>query len=100
MGKERKTGTGKSGGWDMTNVTLIDMGEKPRCKTVFELTLDKGDEDLREVIEEGEQIEVSVLSIEAGFKASSPMRISGRITRQVAQEPARGRRTQPEAPAA
>jgi len=70
----RKTGTGKTSGkpYDMTELTLIDT-EKPRCKTVFGMTVSDDDRHLCEGLED-EVILVQVESVKAGFRDSVELR--------------------------
>ena len=68
----------------MTTLAVIDMGEKPRCKTAMELMLDKEDEDLKATLE-GETVMVDITAIEAGYKNS--IRLNGRIVRAAVAVP-------------
>lgn len=88
---ERRNGTSPKTqkAWEMITITLIDMGEKPRCKTPIELTLGDDDNDLTEEIE-GETILVNITALEVGYKDS--IRAQGSVVRQAepaGQPPAR-----------
>ena len=85
MSEENRKGTGQKSGkpYDMTTLTLIDMGAKPRCKTPVEMMLADDDKDLAGQLE-GQTIVVDLTALEVGFQDS--IRATGRVRRQA--EPA------------